>query len=162
MPRTSCDPKRARSDYHQRRTRRGKKGWKGKLNWIRSSLNNQILIDQSNYLSAECNRLWNIAMDMLPGVFPGRLLNICRDCCDNKDGWTVVVVVVGVTDPPTVNFAPFPSSFSSLAEESSMNDRSRLSGRPKTQRKRIRRQFTEQKFYILQHWVNVIVTEMAW
>lgn len=113
--------------------------------FILDLLNHNLLFDAIiNYLSAECNRLWNIAMDMLPGVFPGRLLNICRDCWESWEGWTfvVVVVVVGDTDPPAVNLAPLPSSFSSLAEESSTNDRSRLSGRPKRQRKRVRWEFT--------------------
>lgn len=66
-------------------------------------------------------------MDILVGVLPGRLLNICSDCCDKTLGGSgaVVVVVVGVTFPPTINFAP--PSVSSLADESSRKDRSRLS-----------------------------------
>lgn len=70
---------------------------------------------------------------MLPGAFPGRLLNICRDCCERIDGGIEVggAVVVGVTEPPTINLAAaVPTSFSSLAEESSKIDLSRLSGRP--------------------------------
>lgn len=159
---TSCDPSWARSDCRQRRRRTGKTGWRGDI--LRILFRNLQLDLIINYLSAECNRLWNIAMDMLPGVFPGRLLNICRDCWESWEGWTfvVVVVVVGDTDPPAVNLAPLPSSFSSLAEESSTNDRSRLSGRPKRQRKRVRREFTWIKWNIIQQRVNVIVIVMAW
>lgn len=87
--------------------------------------------DKDDKLSAEWRRLWNMAIDMFPGVFPGRLLNICSDCWDKTDGWTAVVDV-GVTEPPlpTINLAPLPAfpSFSSLAEESSNIDWSRLSG----------------------------------
>lgn len=79
------------------------------------------------YLSAECKRLWNIAMDIFPGVFPGRLLNICNDCCDKTEGCTGAGVV-GVTEPPTMNLAPLVIiSFSSLAELSSINERFKLS-----------------------------------
>lgn len=79
------------------------------------------------YLSAECKRLWNIAMDIFPGVFPGRLLNICNDCWDKTEGCTGAVVV-GVTEPPTMNLAPLAFiSFSSLAELSSISERSKLS-----------------------------------